>query len=179
MQCKISKNCFFPQSFRHAKRLNENNKRYQRQKIVAQCHIVYSVVIIIIQSIYIANSGNSHEYNLDTKTGCNIKDIWELKGLSIGCLVLAITLILLSMCIQTLKPEATCGANDTEYRGIPYYAIFLAYCIMLMLCGVMFSRGDAVVGEASAMFDYTDGDETIYRSHSIISPQSLWRGLGI
>jgi hypothetical protein len=112
------------------------------KKLWLNAIIAYSVVIIIIQSIYIANSGNSHEYNLDTKTGCNIKDIWELKGLSIGCLVLAITLILLSMCIQTLKPETPCGANDTEYRGIPYYAIFMAYCIMLMLCGVMFSRGD-------------------------------------
>lgn len=124
---------------------NIKSKKFWLNAIIA-----YSTVIIIIQSIYIANSGNSHEYNPGNSTGttpttiigCNIKDIGELKGLSIGCLVLAIMIILLSMCAQSLKPNDTYDANGTECKGLPYYSIFMAYCIMLMFCGFMFSQGD-------------------------------------
>lgn len=149
----IEENCFFLQNFRdwNSKtkmpcKIYINDKKFWLNAIIA-----YSVIIIIIQSVYIANSGNSQEYKPGNATepttnstiiGCNIKDIGELKGLSIGCLVLAITLVLLSMCIQSLKPDDPCGANDTECRSLPYYGIFMSYCVMQMLCGVMFSRGD-------------------------------------
>ncbi len=112
--------------------------------------IPYCVVIIIIQSIYIANSGNSLEYkpsntslpSNSTNIGCNIKDIVKFKGYSIGCLVLAITIILVSMCIQSLKPDDPCGANDTDCGIWPYSCMFFVYSTMFILSCMMFSRGD-------------------------------------
>ncbi len=128
-------------------KINFKDKKFWLNAIIA-----YSVVIIIIQSVYIANSGNSQEYKAGNATepttnstiiGCNVKDIGELKGLSIGCLVLAIVLVYSSMSIQSLNPDEQCGANDTEYRALPYGFMFLVYSIMIILSTSMFSQGES------------------------------------
>ncbi len=128
-------------------KINIKDKKFWLNAIIA-----YSVIIIIIQSVYIANSGNSQEYKAGNATepttnstiiGCNVKDIGELKGLSIGCLVLAIVLVYSSMSIQSLNPDEQCGANDTEYRALPYGFMFLVYSIMIILSTSMFSQGES------------------------------------